>query len=288
MSILSILASSNYITVNKDLIKTVGLEEAIIFGELCSEYTYWEQQGKLIDGMFYCSVDKLEEATTLSEYKQRQAIKNLIDSGYITQELRGLPATRYFKIVSEQVLKLFRIRSEKITELDPEKLQSSNNTINKNSKKEKTNKKDMAKTTNSLLPESCNKQHIIEDVYNLYLEKCPNLPKPRTLNEKRKRLIFNAYKIYGVKVLEELFVKANASDFLCGKNDRGWKADIEWLLGDKSVNVLEGKYDNHKKTVKNNSWEDSVTSTTKLTKEQKQAIEDKANRLEAQGIKMRF
>ena len=143
MSILNLLASSNYITVNKTLIKELGLEEAVIFGELCSEYVYWESQNKLIDGMFYCTADKLTESTGLSEYKQRTAIKNLISNGYIEQELKGLPATRYFKIIQEQVLKIFSISSLKITELDPKKLNSSNKQTNKNSKEEKTISKEI-------------------------------------------------------------------------------------------------------------------------------------------------
>jgi hypothetical protein len=43
MSVLGLLASRNYITVNKDLIQALGLEEAIILGELASEYSFWER-----------------------------------------------------------------------------------------------------------------------------------------------------------------------------------------------------------------------------------------------------
>lgn len=41
----------------------------------------------------------------------------------------------------------------------------------------------------------------------------------------------------------EIFIKIKANKFLCGNNDRGWKANFDWLLrpdtGDK---VLEGNY----------------------------------------------
>jgi len=44
---------------------------------------------------------------------------------------------------------------------------------------------------------------------------------------------------------QEIIEKLSQSAFCTGKNDRGWKADIDWLLKDDAnyVKVLEGKYD---------------------------------------------
>jgi hypothetical protein len=43
--------------------------------------------------------------------------------------------------------------------------------------------------------------------------------------------------------------KIPESNFMRGNNDRGWKADIDWFLSPKSLpKILEGKYDNKKKT----------------------------------------
>ena len=39
--ILSLLAQDSYFIVNKDLAKVIGINEAIILGELASEYTYY-------------------------------------------------------------------------------------------------------------------------------------------------------------------------------------------------------------------------------------------------------
>lgn len=39
-----------------------------------------------------------------------------------------------------------------------------------------------------------------------------------------------------------------ASSFMCGNNDRGWRADFDWVLVEKHVVwVIEGRYDNDKK-----------------------------------------
>ena len=46
---------------------------------------------------------------------------------------------------------------------------------------------------------------------------------------------------------EEICTKANESNFLTGKNERGWKADFDFILRtDKATSILEGKYDNTK------------------------------------------
>ena len=42
-----------------------------------------------------------------------------------------------------------------------------------------------------------------------------------------------------------LFKKAEASDFLKGKNGRDWQATFDWLIKDNNMaKVLEGNYDN--------------------------------------------
>lgn len=49
-SIISMLAADNYIVVNRDLARELGLNVSILLGELCSEYNYYEKVGQLEDG----------------------------------------------------------------------------------------------------------------------------------------------------------------------------------------------------------------------------------------------
>lgn len=140
MGILQLLASRNFITVNKDLIKILGLEEAILLGELASEYDYWFNQDKLDDGYFYSTVENIQEHTTLSDHKQRKALKKLKDKGLVDVKVKGIPAKRYIKIYEEQVFELFnsqflknlRTRNEKNKEVDLKKLNGNNNISNNN------------------------------------------------------------------------------------------------------------------------------------------------------------
>ena len=52
MNILDFLASDNYIALNRDLVRLFGLQEAVLFSELCSEYRYWDNNNGLDDGYF--------------------------------------------------------------------------------------------------------------------------------------------------------------------------------------------------------------------------------------------
>lgn len=146
-SVLDIIATSNYIALNKTMIKLLGLEEAVLLGELASELKYWEKKGQVEDGWFYSTVENIEENTSLSDFKQRKTIKSLKEKNIIDIKVKGIPAKRYIKINEEQVFKLLNIKffnnlrtsDEEIKEQDVEKLNGNNNIINKNKKENKNN-----------------------------------------------------------------------------------------------------------------------------------------------------
>ena len=140
MGILQLISSQNFIVVNKELIKILGLEEAILIGELASECDYWERQDKLENGYFYSTLENVEENTTLTAFKQRKALNKLKELKLVEVSLRGIPAKRYVKINEEQVIKLFNNKmlknltscSEKNKELEVKKINTNNNINNKN------------------------------------------------------------------------------------------------------------------------------------------------------------
>lgn len=151
---LNLIAQKNYISVNKTLIKTFGLTEAVILGELASEHDYWEEQEKLDDeNMFFCTVTKLEENTGLNEYEQRKAIKHLVELGVVQTKVKGLPATRYFYLDENKLFNILSSSSLKFKELDAENLKPSNNIINKNKINNNTLSKDKVEE-NSLIPKN--------------------------------------------------------------------------------------------------------------------------------------
>jgi hypothetical protein len=58
--------------VNKDLMRAFGIEEAILLGELASEYEYLKKQYAIENEWFYSTVENIEKNTTLSKYKQKK------------------------------------------------------------------------------------------------------------------------------------------------------------------------------------------------------------------------
>lgn len=106
MGLVSLIASNNYIVVNKQLARVFGLEEALILGELASEMEYWQQRGELKDGYFYSTIENVKDSTTLSDKRQRSALGTLKDAGIIDVKLAGLPAKRYIRINENQLAQI--------------------------------------------------------------------------------------------------------------------------------------------------------------------------------------
>ncbi len=155
MNILSLLASDNYIVINRDLLKKYGINVALMLCELASEYNYLDQSGNLEDGMFYSTIDNINERTGLSKYQQSEALKVLDKIGIVKSVVKGIPAKRYFKIdveeLAKQIVNISPSRCKEIGKLDGEKLETKNNNrklINKsNNLKDKESKKEDTNNT---------------------------------------------------------------------------------------------------------------------------------------------
>lgn len=100
-----LITGKGFIMVNKTLAKMVGLVPATIYGELLSTFMYWQQREQLtqIDGKewFFCTIEDLEDKTTIKKTAQAQAIKVLEKEGLLETKRYGLPAKRYFHITDK-------------------------------------------------------------------------------------------------------------------------------------------------------------------------------------------
>lgn len=87
-----------------------------------------------------------------------------------------------------------------------------------------------------------------EFVLRLFHDRCPSLPKVLKLSDKRKMKIRVRFEEMGCnyETLQQVFDKAEASRFMRGDNQRGWRADFDWIFTNSTnwVKILEGKYDN--------------------------------------------
>lgn len=94
-----LLLSSGYMTINKKVIKKLGIETAVLLS------CFAEAENMMADneGWFFQTVEKVEEVTTLSRYRQDLAIEELKDKGILTQQNKGIPMKRYFKLNYENL-----------------------------------------------------------------------------------------------------------------------------------------------------------------------------------------
>ena len=89
-----LLMSSNYYTLNKQIVKELGIETAFLLTILI------EASDGLADdeGWFYQTIEKIGELTGIGRHKQDKIIKDLIESKILEQKNKGVPCKRYFKI----------------------------------------------------------------------------------------------------------------------------------------------------------------------------------------------
>lgn len=94
-----LLMSSNYYTLNKQIVKELGIESAFLLTILI------EASDGLADneGWFYQTIEKIGELTGLGRHKQDKIIKELIDLKILEQKNKGVPCKRYFKINYEMI-----------------------------------------------------------------------------------------------------------------------------------------------------------------------------------------
>lgn len=110
--ITDLLANDGYILCNKALLHEFGINETLLLGELAQEYNYWDNRSQLENGWFYSTVENVENATTLSAYQQREALRTLIDRNIVSVEKRGLPPKRYIKLNLQAILGIFDLKSK--------------------------------------------------------------------------------------------------------------------------------------------------------------------------------
>lgn len=227
MSILmSILSNDGYIILNKYVMKALGLHEAILLGELCSEYIYWYKENKLEDGFFYSTRENIERETTLSPFQQRQALKKLIEMELVEVIEKDMPKRTFYKVNEDKVYKFLletdlfftdakkfdnkklnnlTSSDEKITQQEVKKLDINNNNINNN--KNNNNKNNNNILSNPITKENNNEDKMrYEDIFKKNIEydiliqdiKTKELIKSitdiaiETLNTKKKQIYINS------------------------------------------------------------------------------------------------
>ena len=182
-------------------------------------------------GYCYASNPHLAKLFDIDDTSVSRKIKKLINKGYLTAEYEKRGA---------QVIK----RKLRLAKMSIDGYQKCQSTISKNVKENNTsinntsnNKKSVDKSTAPIN---------YEELKRFYNENNNNMSDVRVLTDKRKKQLRARINDDGVETFKEAVKKAAESDFLNGKNDRGWKADFEFIVNPNKFNkILEGAYDNH-------------------------------------------
>lgn len=99
-----ICGADGWIPINKAMMKKLGLEASILYGELLNKYhSYLKNEGLNQYGEFYSTVEEIKKDTTLDKRNQKKAIEILVNEGLIEVHNRvppgGQRATRHFKVI---------------------------------------------------------------------------------------------------------------------------------------------------------------------------------------------
>ena len=219
-----LLMSSNYYTLNKQIVKTLGIESAFLLTILI------EASDGLADdeGWFYQTIETLEDLTGLSRHKQNKIIQDLIEASILIQENRGTPCRRFFKISFQEIENLVFKKTEtsllKIDKLDCKKL------TNYSVKKSQT----------SLLKIDNNKEHNINNINkesNHKEEKAPDDLK--RIKEWFKKNEIDFSKKHEDKIIELL--KNNSIDYLLNL----FQEQIDILKNKKDVKNIAAVFSAH-------------------------------------------
>jgi len=203
-------------------------------------------------GVYWCIVEMLyEEAGYLPIEYDRIAFELRTDFDLVKSVINDFELFRIDeeKFWSETAICRLRLRMEK-SEKAREAVQERWDRYRRNTDVlQPNNGRNTRKGKNSTVKERKGKEEsaqidfdkIVEDYHSL----CPALPRVTKLTDQRKSQIRARLKDQGEEKLNEVFRMAGASDFLCGRKNGDWKANLDWILNPTNFfKILEGNYNN--------------------------------------------
>lgn len=95
----------------------------------------------------------------------------------------------------------------------------------------------------------------LEKIIQAFHLACPDISKLSKISGPRKKLILAREKEYGLEKMGDVFRLVGESPFLNGENDKGWKANFDWIMNTNNfLKVLEGNYNSVPKNDKNEKF----------------------------------
>ena len=110
MTVLKLIANKGFISYNKTIARRLGVNEAILLGELCSIFDYFHYSE------FYISQERIANDTALSVKQIRTSLINLEKAGVITITKKGQPCKNWYFINEDVVTEILETAEEEIEE----------------------------------------------------------------------------------------------------------------------------------------------------------------------------
>ena len=118
MTVLKLIANKGFISYNKTIARHLGVNEAILLGELCSIFDYFNYNE------FYISQERIANDTALSVKQIRTSLLNLEKAGVITITKKGQPCKNWYFINEDVVTEILETTEETDEEPLEEDVQS--------------------------------------------------------------------------------------------------------------------------------------------------------------------
>ena len=227
------------------------------------------------------NVKGLATLSSDGETSVRTAVKELEDNHYVKRtpirsngkivdweyDIYEIPLVENQQVENQQVENLILENKDNKVHNKNKTLIEINNKVNKN-KRYSTNSSD------------------VDWFVSQYNKICCSLPKVKSATDKRKKAILNILKKYSEDDILDVFELVESSNFCKGNNDRGWKADIDFILReDKFVNILEGKYNNSNSKSNTNKRFINEGHTERYTEAEKEEMQEVLEELRKNGEK---
>ena len=170
--------------------------------------------------------------------------------------------TSNFDVKSEDNLKFCGL-AEGTKESTKEKEEVLNNNLSSSTSVSPSSSSFQPEVEQTLPLEIPTNKEVVKQVVAVYLEKCAKMPSIRVLTDKRKTAVMARITQHSLATVYEMLNIAGSSEFLNGKNSRGWVADFDWLFKPENfVKVIERKYEARTNTGTNPTTPSAVMETS--------------------------
>ena len=97
MTVLKLISNKGFISYNKVIAKRLGVNEAILLGELCSIFDYFHYNE------FYINQERISNDTALSIKQIRTSMSTLVEAGVVTVTKKGQPCKNWYYINEDAI-----------------------------------------------------------------------------------------------------------------------------------------------------------------------------------------